>query len=131
MGVHPEGKGKAGCFRTIATVVLPVAAAVTLFTCEWGAGAKGAPLPSRPTGVTLEASPSPAPRRPVCTVTVPDVVGLTEVEAVAALEARGLSAYVWDNKSGGGTTFVITQSPAGGTSVNRCLDPQVEIWVDR
>lgn len=133
MGIHPEGKGEAGCFRTVALVIVPVAAAVTLFTCEWGAGAKGAPLPSRPAGVNLEASSSPVPRRPVCSATVPNVVGMTEPEARAALEAAKLIPYVWMNKGGAQepTWVVILSDPVAGTVVNRCTDPIVEIWIDQ
>lgn len=120
MGIHPEGKGKVGCWRTIAGAVVPVLAAVTVLSCEWGAGAKGAPAGPEGTGIV-------GPVVPGCIQTVPDVVGLPEAKAKAKLNSSGFTVYVWVNKGDGDWWTVVHQDPAAGARVDRCLDPLVEI----
>lgn len=52
-------------------------------------------------------------------VTVPDVVGLTEAAAVAAIEAEGLVADAsFQYSSTVAAGFVISQAPAGGSIVS-------------
>lgn len=98
----------------VAKVVAPLLAGALFLTCGWDAGAKS------------------APRRPgPCDAVVPNVVGMEQFEAIDALAARGLDAYVWANKEGGLRWTVILSSPAAGTQVNRCVSPIVEIWVDQ
>lgn len=69
------------------------------------------------------------PRKPgACQVAVPDTYGMTEQAAVDALEAKGLSAYVWVNKEAS-TWLVVHSEPQPGVVVDYCAATQVQIWI--
>jgi membrane peptidoglycan carboxypeptidase len=76
----------------------------------------------------VEGFPEPPPPP---TGTVPNVVGFTQQEAVAALDAAGFSAAVVAVDAGQPEGVVAAQSPAGGTTADLGLAVRIEVSTGR
>lgn len=103
-------------------------AVATLEAAGFGVEIQRAPSKDQPEGVVFDQDPTGvvAPGTTVAiavsegpaTVAVPNVVGLSEADAVAQLQALGLSASVTQEENEAPAGQVISSSPAAGTEVD-------------